>query len=83
MDKNREEITKHISYKLQFIDSARFMASSLSNLVNNLFEGIHRNVKTVELNCNCFLEYTNFINDLIEYKCLYNKKIIITSLTKS
>ena len=40
--KNGEEITKNISYILQFIDSARFMASSLSNLVNNLSEGIHR-----------------------------------------
>ena len=29
------------SYILQFIDSARFMASSLSSLVNNLSEGIH------------------------------------------
>ena len=38
----KEEITKNISYILQFIESARFMASSLSNLVNNLFEGIHR-----------------------------------------
>ena len=36
------EITKIISYILQFIDSTRFMASSLSNLVNNLSEGIHR-----------------------------------------
>ena len=59
-DKNGEEITKNISYKLQFIDSARFMESALSNLVNNLSEGIHRfkckfrhndkNVKDVELN---------------------------------
>ena len=32
----------NISYILQFIDSARFMASSLSNLVNNLSEGINR-----------------------------------------
>ena len=29
-----------MSYKLKFIDSARFMASSLSNLGNNLTEGI-------------------------------------------
>ena len=43
MDKTGEEITKNISYILQFIDSARFMASSLSNLVNNFSEGIHRN----------------------------------------
>ena len=30
------------SYILQFIDSAKFIASSLSNLVNNLSEGIHK-----------------------------------------
>ena len=42
IDKNREEVTKNISYILQFIDSARFMACSLSNLVNNLSEEIHR-----------------------------------------
>ena len=36
-----EEITKNISYILQFIDSARFMTSSLSNLANNLSERIH------------------------------------------
>ena len=40
-DKNGEEITKNISYILQFIDTARFMVSSLSNLVNNLSERIH------------------------------------------
>ena len=37
-----KEITKNISYILQFIDSTRFQANSLSNLVNNLSEGIHR-----------------------------------------
>ena len=42
VDKNGEEVTKNTSYILQFIDSARFMTSSLSNLVNNLFEGIHK-----------------------------------------
>ena len=42
IDKNWKEITKNISYILQFIDSARFMASALSNLVNNLSEGFHR-----------------------------------------
>ena len=31
-----------MSYVIQFIDSTRFMASSLSNLVTNLSEGIHR-----------------------------------------
>ena len=42
IDKNGEEITKNISYILQFIDSGGFMVSSLSNLVNNLSEGIHK-----------------------------------------
>ena len=32
-----------ITYKIKFIDSYRFMASSLSNLVDNLSEGIHNN----------------------------------------
>ena len=42
IDKNGEEITRNTSHILQFIDSARFMASSLSNLANNLSEGMHR-----------------------------------------
>ena len=32
-----------IKYKIKFIDSYRFMASSLSKLVDNLSEGIHNN----------------------------------------
>ena len=42
IDKNGEKITKCMSYVLEFNDSARFMASSLSNPVNNLLEGIHK-----------------------------------------
>ena len=73
IDKNKEEITKNISYKLRLIDSIRFMASSLSNLVNNLSEGIHKvkfkfghddkKCETCEIKykyCDCFLEYVNF-----------------------
>ena len=72
INKNGEEITKNISYILQFIDSARFMARPLSNLVDNLSEEIHRikckyghddkNVKIMEL-----LGYTNFKDGLIIY----------------
>ena len=36
IDKNEKEITK----SLQFIDNAKFMASSWSNLVDNLLERI-------------------------------------------
>ena len=42
IDKNGEEVTQNISCILQFIDSTRVMASSLSNLVDNLSEGIDR-----------------------------------------
>ena len=54
-----KKLQKNISYTLQFIDSAKCMASSLSNLVNNLSEGLQgikcklrhedKNVKYVEL----------------------------------
>ena len=37
-----KKLEKNISYRLQFIDSAKLMASSLSNLANNLSEGIHK-----------------------------------------
>ena len=39
---NGEEITKNVSFILQFSDSRRLMASSLTNLINNLSEWIHR-----------------------------------------
>ena len=42
MENKLQKIYIYISYILQFIDSARFMASSLSNLVNNLSERTHR-----------------------------------------
>ena len=53
------------------------MASSLSNLVDNLTERIHK-IKCN--NCDCFLEYESVKDNLIKYKCLscnenYSKKI--------
>ena len=42
IDKNGPETTKDISFMLQFIDSAIFTASSLSNFVINLSGGVHR-----------------------------------------
>ena len=38
---------------MKFIDSARFVANSLLNLVNNLAKGIH---KIKYKDCDCFLE---------------------------
>ena len=71
IDKNREETTKNISYILQFIDSARFMRSSLLKTVNNLSEGAHK----IKCKCGhddkkcetCKIKYKD---DLIECKCL-------------
>ena len=40
--KKGKETTKTISYRLHFIDSARSMVISLSKLVNNFTEGIHK-----------------------------------------
>ena len=72
-----------MSYMLQFIDSARFMTRSLSNLLNILSKETHiikckygYGEKKSEIcgikykYCNCFVESTNFKDDLIEYKCL-------------
>ena len=40
-DKNGNDKITKISYKIKFIDSYRFMSTSLSNLVSNLSEGPH------------------------------------------
>ena len=42
IDKNGEEVKKNTSNILQLVNSARLMVSSLSNIVNNLSEGIHK-----------------------------------------
>ena len=65
IDKDGNESVVTISYKIKFIDIARFMASSLSNLVGNLIEEIH---KTKCKDCDCFLKYESFKGNLIKYK---------------
>ena len=87
INSNGEEDSKNTSYILQLFDTTSFIASSLLNLVNNHSEGIHRTkckfghddkkCKTCGIkykHCDCFLEYTNFKDDLIEYKCLICNK---------
>ena len=87
IDKNGEEIIKYIYYMLQFIDSLRLMTSPLSNLVNNRSEGIRKikckygyNGKKCEIcgfkykYCDCFLEYKNFKDYLIERTCLFSNR---------
>ena len=67
IDKDGNKTVKTISYKIKFIDSAKFMASSVSNLIDNLTEGIHK-IKCKD--CGFLLEYENVKDDLIKYKCL-------------
>ena len=60
-----------ILHKIKFIDSARFIASSILNPVDNLTEGIHK-IKCKE--CDCFLEYESVKDNLIKHKCLPCRK---------
>ena len=71
IEKDSNKIVATISYKIKFIDSARFIASSLSSLVDNLVEGIHK-IKCKA--CDCFLECESVEEKLIKYKCTFCNK---------
>ena len=72
-----------IYYKLQFIDNAKFLVSSLSNIADSLTEIIHeiwckygQENKSEEYgvkykDCECYLEYINVKYDLLIYKCSF------------
>ena len=49
-----------ITYKIKFIDSYRFISSSLPKLVDNLSEGIHNNKC---LDCRCCLDHIKIKNE--------------------
>ena len=52
INKDGNKSVDSISYRITFIDSTRFMTTSLSNLVNKFAEGIHK-IKCKD--CDCFL----------------------------
>ena len=79
IDKDGNESVETLSYQTKFIDSARFMASSLSNLVDNLAEGIHKIKCKI---CDCFLEYESVKDNFIKYKCLSCNKYYSNKLDK-
>ena len=63
--KNKNKIIE-ITYKIKFIDSYRFMSTSLSKLVDNLSEGIHNN-RCVD--CKSFLDYMKNKDEKLILRC--------------
>ena len=57
--------------KLQFIDSFRFMSSSLSNLVDNLSDGIYSDIC---IDCKSSLEYMVIKVDHLVLRCFTCQK---------
>ena len=77
-DKDGNDKTTKIPYKTRFIDTFRFMSSSLSNLVDNLSEGTHSDKcidcksylgKHEQLILRCFEPKKNYEKD-------FNKELI-------
>ena len=63
--KNKNKIIE-ITYKIKFIDSYRFMSTSLSKLVDNLSEGVHNN-RCVD--CKSFLAYMKNKDEKLILRC--------------
>ena len=68
--KGNDKITK-ISYKIKFIDSYRFVSTSLPNLVNNLSEGLHIDRC---IDCKSCLHYMTTKDEQLIFRCLRCKK---------
>ena len=64
INKDGNENVATISSKVKFIDSARFLGSSLPNLAYNLAEEVH---KIEYKDCDCYFEYERVKDNLIKY----------------
>ena len=69
--KRVENKDMEITYKIKFIDSFRFMATSLSKLVDNLTEGIHSDkcIKCKSNHC-----YMKVMDETLIFRCFNCKK---------
>ena len=70
-DKNGNDKIAKISFKIKFIDRYRFMSTSLSNLVSNLFEGPH-NDRCID--CKSYLDYMTTKDEQLIFRCFRCKK---------
>ena len=80
LKKKIEKKNIEITYKIKFIDSYRFMATSLSKLVDNLTEDIHGD-KCVD--CKSDLSYMKLIDEALIFRCFNCEKTIKKKLTKN
>ena len=71
IDRDGNDKVMKISYKIKFIDSFRFMSSSLSNLADNLSEGCHSNKCT---DCKSCLDYITTKDEKLIFRCFECKK---------
>ena len=79
--KKTENKDIEITYKIKFIDSFRFMATSLSKLVDNLTEDIHGD-KCAD--CKSDLSYMKVMDETLIFICFNcKKKIMKKKLTKN
>ena len=70
-EKNGNDKITKISYNIKFIDSCRFMSTSLSNLVSNLSEGFH-NDRCID--CKSCLDYMTSKDEQLIFRCFRCKK---------
>ena len=66
---------KTITYKINFIDSFRFISSSFLNLADNLYQGLHSDRCMYYKSC---FDYMVFKNDQSIFSCFECRIIIKT-----
>ena len=71
IDKDCNYKIMKISYKIKFIDSFRFMSSSLSSLADNFSDGHHTERCT---DCKSFLDYMITKDEQLIFRCFECKK---------
>ena len=80
IDKDGNDEIIEILYRIKFIDSYRFLSTSLSKLVNNLSEGAHNDKCT---DCKFYLDYITIKDEQLILGVLGVKRIIKKTLTKN